>query len=382
MAMQGREQRGLEIATAANQVRRIDDTTYTVKSQTGNGEYAVSRADAGWICACPDFTYRGVKCKHIYAVEFSSRLRREAEIRRVEPITDLTNCIFCDSGDIVRDGVRRNKYGDVQKFHCKACGHYFTFNIGFERMKHNPQSITAAMQLYFSGESLRHTQESLKLIGVSVSHQTVYNWIRKYIRLMEEYVVKLKLNVSDTWRADELWVKVKGDMKYVFALMDDETRFWIAQEVADTKHAYDARRLFKKAKEAMGKKPKVLITDGLPAYHEAHLKEFWTSRKATRTEHISHIRIKGDKNNNKMERMNGEVRDREKVMRGLKREDTPILRGYQLFHNYVRPHEALEGRTPAEACGLEVRGENRWMTLIQNAAHQTKVYRQPSQTAT
>jgi len=37
-------------------------------------------------------------------------------------------------------------------------------------------------------------------------------------------------------------------------------------------------------------------------------------------------------NNNKMERFNGEVRDREKVMRGLKRKDTTILTGYQIYH--------------------------------------------------
>jgi putative transposase len=40
--------------------------------------------------------------------------------------------------------------------------------------------------------------------------------------------------------------------------------------------------------------------------------------------------------------MNGEIRDREKVMRGLKRQDTPILKGYQIYHNYLRPHEALD----------------------------------------
>jgi len=31
-------------------------------------------------------------------------------------------------------------------------------------------------------------------------------------------------------------VKVKGNMKYLYALMDDETRFWIARQVADTKY--------------------------------------------------------------------------------------------------------------------------------------------------
>lgn len=70
-----------------------------------------------------------------------------------------------------------------------------------------------------------------------------------------------------------------------------------------------------------------------------------------------------------MERANGEVRDREKVMRGLKSKNTPILKGYQIFHNYMRPHEGLKGKTPAEACGIKVEGNNKWITLIQNASH-------------
>jgi hypothetical protein len=42
-------------------------------------------------------------------------------------------------------------------------------------MKHNPQGITTAMQLYFSGESLRNVARSLKLKRVEVSHQAIYN---------------------------------------------------------------------------------------------------------------------------------------------------------------------------------------------------------------
>jgi hypothetical protein len=68
-----------------------------------------------------------------------------------------------------------------------------------------------------------------------------------------------------------------------------------------------------------------------------------------------------------MERFNGEVRDREKVIRGLKKDDTPILKGYELFHNFIRPHEALDGKTASEMCGLKVEGQNKWVTLIQNA---------------
>lgn len=53
--------------------------------------------------------------------------------------------------------------------------------------------------------------------------------------------------------------------------------------------------------------------------------EFWTRPLEQRTVHISHIHFKRDMNNNKMERLNGEIRDREKTMRGLKKMDTPIL---------------------------------------------------------
>ena len=133
-------------------------------------------------------------------------------------------------------------------------------------MKHNPQAITTAMQLYFSGESLRNTMKSLRLLGVEVSYRTILNWIKKYIKLMKNYSETLTPNVSDTWRADEVYLKISGNMKYLFAMMDDETRFWISQEVAETKMQHDARTLFKDAKRLMGKQPKIIITDGLPSY--------------------------------------------------------------------------------------------------------------------
>jgi hypothetical protein len=66
--------------------------------------------------------------------------------------------------------------------------------------------------------------------------------------------------------------------------------------------------------------------------------------------------------------MNGELRDREKVVGGVKKEDSPLIEGYQIYHNYIRPHMALKGKTPSEVAGIEVQGENKWLTLIQNAS--------------
>jgi len=363
-----REERGLEIFNRnRNNIRGVDGFSYRVLSQSGNGSYTVSNVDGEWVCECPDHKFRGLKCKHAWAVEFSIKLREEVQKDSVIQEIIISKCVYCQSQNIKKNGVRHNKSGDIQRFICENCGKTFSINIGFERMKHNPKAITTALQLYFSGESLRNTMKSLRLLGVEVSHKTVYMWIKKYIGLMEHYIEKLRPKVSDTWRADELWMKFKGDMKYVFAIMDDETRFWIAQEVAETKFKHDARKLFQLGKKVTGKKPMTIITDGLPAYNDAYKKEFRTLRKP-RTEHVRHIKLKGDMNNNKMERLNGEIRDREKVMRGLKKKDTPILKGYQIYHNYIREHEGLDGKTPAEACGITIEGKNKWLTLIQNAS--------------
>ena len=189
---------------------------------------------------------------------------------------------------------------------------------------------------------------------------------------MKEYLNKIEPKVGDAWRADEVFLKIRGELRYVFSIMDDETRFWIAQEVADRKEKHDARGLLQKAKQVTGTKPKVFITDGLASYNEAYMKEFWTVNRRHRTLHIKHIRMQGDMNNNKMERLNGEFRDREKVTRGIKKEDSVIIDGCQIYHNFVRPHMGLDGKTPAEACGIEIEGENKWKTIIQNASQSSK----------
>jgi putative transposase len=214
-----------------------------------------------------------------------------------------------------------------------------------------------------TGESLRNDQKFLKLQGVKMSHVAVYKWIKKYVRLMKGYLEQIIPSLGDAWRTDELFLKLKGNVKYLYALMDDDTRFWIAQEVLDTKNTADINPLFKKGKEVTGKRPNTLISDGARNFNDAFKGEFFTISNPRQCDH----------NNNKMERLNGEVRDREKVMRGLKKANTAILPGYQIYHNYMRPHEGLNGKTPAEKCGIKITGDNKWITLIQNAIREKEM---------
>ncbi|MGA2239020.1 MAG: DDE-type integrase/transposase/recombinase [Candidatus Bathyarchaeia archaeon] len=368
-----RESRGEAIAKRFGWVRRMDEHFYKVHSQSGDFEYEVMSTEMGWLCSCPDAMFRGSKCKHIIAVELSYILRKivAREQVTIQPIS-VSNCPSCNSENVVKHGLRHNKCGDLQRFSCKGCGSRFVVNLGFEKVHSTPQAITSAMQLYFTGESLRSVQKFLRLQGVNVSHVCVYKWIGKYVKLMEGYLDQIRPQVSDKWRTDELYLKVKGNRKYLFAMLDDETRFWIAQQITDNKGTSDVRPMFRAAKERAGKTPAILISDGAHNFHLAYNREYWTHFKP-RTEHIRDVHFAGHPHNNKMERFNGELRDREKTMRSLKTSETQILKGMQIHHNFIRAHEGLDGRTPAEACGIKVEGDNKWLTIIQNASHVPKL---------
>ncbi|MFZ0510693.1 MAG: hypothetical protein WAM14_03725 [Candidatus Nitrosopolaris sp.] len=89
---------------------------------------------------------------------------------------------------------------------------------------------------------------------------------------------QIKPTVSDARRADELYVKVRGHPKYLFALMDDQIRFWIAQQVADTKYTSNIQPLFKEAKLIAVKRPNTLVTVTNYSYRREEEKRFFQRR--------------------------------------------------------------------------------------------------------
>ena len=92
-----RKARGEVIATARKAVRKIDEFRYFVKSQSGNNKYEVRLTDIGWVCSCNDHKFRGVNCKHIYAVECSFPVRQTVKQELIiQPISQFT-CRYCNS---------------------------------------------------------------------------------------------------------------------------------------------------------------------------------------------------------------------------------------------------------------------------------------------
>ena len=358
-------------------VRQIEPYWYQVKSQSLTYEswYDVTYTKDGFKCDCPNHLLNSYDCKHILAVQmyYYPRLAktitlpdRAKTVKTIKPQEPA--CMSCGSKKVQKDGLRINKKHNVQRYRCKICGGRFSKNLGFEDMHESADVITQALQLYFGGQSYRNVARSLKLSGHSVSHMSVCNWIKKYSKLMMSYTSTIRPVVGTKWHADEIWMKVSGKQHYLFDLMDNKTRFWLAHEMADSKYMHNAELLLKMARDQAGITPRIFVTDGLPAYKDAFSKIYNTRKKRNGPKHVSEIHLRNQVNNNNIqERLNGEIRDREKVLRGLKKKDSPIIGGYRAYRNFIRPHEGIGGLTPAEMAGIEVHGKNKWITLIQNA---------------
>ena len=369
--MNPRQQRGQAIYEKQGQIERSDDARYFVRSQSSQDRYEVLSTERGWVCSCPDHTYRNVCCKHIHAVEISRKMR--VVVRETVTIkqVDLGKCKFCDSANITKKGIKKAKKGDLQQFGCRDCKKRFVQNLGFERKRATPEQITTAVDLVFSGLSTRKAAKSLEMTGVKVSHMTVMNWAAEYANLMDRFMDRITPQVGEQWRTDEIYLKIKGNRRYLFAMLDNDTRYWLAKMVAEHKGNDDVAPMFAKAKKVAGKIPEQLVSDGAANFGHAHKKQYAAKNPLHKeSTHERHIHMAGDMNNNPMESFNGNtVRHREKVVRGLKKDDSAIITGLQLYYNHVRHHLGLpDDMTPGEAAGIHIEGDNKWKTLIQAAA--------------
>ena len=72
-----REERGKAIANQGDQIKKVNDRSFKVKSQSGNGFYEVKAKESGMTCDCPDFIYRGGKCKHIQATRYYLEIEKD-----------------------------------------------------------------------------------------------------------------------------------------------------------------------------------------------------------------------------------------------------------------------------------------------------------------
>ena len=226
-------------------------------------------------------------------------------------------------------------------------------------MKFTPELITLCLDLYFSGLSLRKVSRNIgDHFSVEIHYSTIYDWIQRYIPQISNYVNSLTPQLSESWHIDELFVKMKDGEKrknnskieYLWNIMDRESRFLIASKLSEKRDTNGAIQAINQAiHNSHGNLPQIVYTNTLRANREGI-----SQTLGYKVDHVAKCVItKPHANNNRVERLNGTLRERVKVQCGWKTHKSAIAEGKRIYYNFVKPHEALDGKTPVEKVSLK-----------------------------
>lgn len=144
--------------------------------------------------------------------------------------------------------------------------------------------------------------------------------------------------------------------------MDRESRFLITSKLSEHRDIDGAVQAFNEAiKNSHGQISIKVHTDSWRAYREG-VKVLGSNK----VEHISKCGINKPHANNRIERLNGTMRERVKIQRGWKSPKSAIGEGQHIYYNFVKPHQALDGKTPAEKVSITLVEKNKWLELFKN----------------
>lgn len=375
---------GRAIADSPDMIKRKSSRQWWVASAADPGLwYGVILGAMGLLCACPGQQERGGICKHTVAVDIMLGRawdRAKGMLSRGATVAPQRRCHHCPSKRFVRHGKRKTKTGARQRYKCKKCGRTFSGEPGFKGKQHRPHEITRALRLAVSGMSLREVAIEMGKDGIEVSPGTILRWMVEYSGMLNRFSKALRPGLGHRWHCDEVFFRILGMERWLFTVMDGRTRFIISWDVSGTKTGYRPMRLFLAARNMAGVDPWVFVTDGLGIFPKAAARAF-RRRHGFRMVHIAEAHAQNLLNfNNIIEKLNGEFKHRIKTAKGFnltpnKETDRlpeggcpALVRMLIIHHNFFRPHMGLNGRTPAEAAGMTICGEDKWATMISNAA--------------
>jgi transposase-like protein len=370
--------RGYSIIAKGVTPTAVDNDSWLIPSQSTDVKYLVRNTGVGYTCECQDHFKRKLDCKHIMATKLW--LKMKEKIRQEETIEiqeeSANRCIYCYSESIIKKDKRQTTTGLKQRYLCKKCNKKFV-NDPVKKHKGNGKIVSLVLDLYFKGISLRKIKDHLKqFYNMDIDHSTIYRWVEKFIGIMNGYLNKIEPQTSETWHVDEQMIKVNGNWMWNYNLLDANSRFLIANAVTKERTIPETRQVFKKAKEITTDIPEQIISDGLFAYEKAIKKEYSTWR-LPRTKHVRYPSIRDKRtHNNRIERYHNTFRERDKILRGFKKANSPVIDGFRTYYNFIRPHQALNGQTPSQVADINLgisQNDNRWLELLKHSINNTPV---------
>ena len=260
-----------------------------------------------------------------------------------EPI----KCKWCGSIEIKKYGLS----GGEQEYFCLSCKRKFTNADNPFGKRSTIEQIGTSISSYYDGLSFADIARHLKESGNEVNESTVYRWVIDYAQKAMRMMGNYKPKVSGIWIADETAIKFNDQLYWLWDIIDKKTRFLLASYLSENRGTKQAQRLMELASKRAGVTPNVVITDKLRAYLDGIEIVF-----GGYTEHIQSSPFADQDDTNEIERFQGTIKDRTKVIRGFKTYETAliILDGFLAHYNFFRPHISLKGKTPAEVAGVNI----------------------------
>src|SRR5919202_5233450 len=136
----------------------------------------------------------------------------------------------------------------------------------FAGFRFPPEVIVVAIRWYLRfALSYRVVEELLAERGIEVDHVTVYRWVQRFTPLLADAARPCRHLVGDRWFADETYVKVAGQWRYVYRAVDQFGQV-IAVFVSRRRDIEAARRFFEHAIGTTKVMPIEVVTDLAATY--------------------------------------------------------------------------------------------------------------------
>ena len=199
----------------------------------------------------------------------------------------------------------------------------------FRYFDSSPEVIRLVVMMYVRYPlSLRNVEDLLFERGIDICHETVRLWWNRFGpmfagEIRRRRVQNMRAYTHWKWHLDEVYVKINGEMRYLWRAVDHEGEV-LESFVTATRDKAAALKFIKKAMKRHGRTG-AIVTDGLRSYGAA-LKEIGGD----------HLQETGRWKNNRVENSHLPFRRRERAMERFRRMKT--LQKFAAVHGTVHNH--------------------------------------------
>ncbi len=143
----------------------------------------------------------------------------------------------------------------------------------FRYFKTSPEIIRLAVMMYVRFLlSLRNVEDFLHERGIDICHETVRYWWNRFGPIFAKEIHKKRMHPTPNhsnwrWHLDEVFVKINGEMYYLWRAVDHEGEV-LEAFVSKRRDRKAALAFLKKIMKRYGK-PRVIVTDRLRSYWAA-----------------------------------------------------------------------------------------------------------------